>query len=250
MSLSSFHYFPLPALYVVALALLVGVVIVLLEIRVLGYAFEAMGIDRRYILSILVLCLLGSYVNIPVAELPPEQVVSDQVVGFFGMRYVVPRVEVWPGTVIAINVGGALIPALLSFYLMAKNRLWGRGILAVAVVTVVVHRVAYPVPGVGIAVPNFVPALAAVAAALALSRESAPPLAYVAGSLGTLIGGDLLNLGKIQGLGAPVASIGGAGTFDGVFVAGILAVLLAGIPRAGVHRPARDRAPTRVAGGG
>ena len=47
------------------------------------------------------------------------------------------------------------------------------------------------------------------------------------GSLGTLIGADLLNLGKIQGLAAPVASIGGAGTFDGIFVTGILAVLLA-----------------------
>jgi hypothetical protein len=39
----------------------------------------------------------------------------------------------------------------------------------------------------------------------------------------------LLNLGKVQGLGAPVASIGGAGTFDGIFLTGILGVLLASI---------------------
>jgi uncharacterized membrane protein len=45
--------------------------------------------------------------------------------------------------------------------------------------------------------------------------------------LGTLIGADLMNLGSIQGLHAPVLSIGGAGTFDGVFLTGILAVLLA-----------------------
>jgi uncharacterized membrane protein len=31
----------------------------------------------------------------------------------------------------------------------------------------------------------------------------------------------------VHGLGAPVASIGGAGTFDGIFLTGILAVLLA-----------------------
>ena len=62
--------------------------------------------------------------------------------------------------------------------------------------------------------------------ALILSWRRAPPLAYIAGSLGTLIGADLLNLDKVQGLGAPVASIGGAGTFDGVFLSGILAVLL------------------------
>ena len=52
--------------------------------------------------------------------------------------------------------------------------------------------------------------------------------------MGTLIGADLLNLGKIHGLGAPIASIGGAGTFDGVFLSGILAVLLA--PVAGKPR--------------
>ena len=61
-------------------------------------------------------------------------------------------------------------------------------------------------------------------------RQAAPP-AYISGSLGTLIGADLLNLDKLQGLGAPVASIGGAGTFDGVFLTGIAAVLIASIPR-------------------
>jgi uncharacterized membrane protein len=69
--------------------------------------------------------------------------------------------------------------------------------------------------------------LLAAATALLISRRNAPPLAYIAGSLGTLIGADLMNLGSIQGLGAPVVSIGGAGTFDGVFLTGIIAVLLA-----------------------
>jgi uncharacterized membrane protein len=86
---------------------------------------------------------------------------------------------------------------------------------------------ATPVPGVGIAVPTFLPPILAAVTALLLSRRSAPALAYVAGTLGTLIGADLLNLPRLQGLGAPVASIGGAGTFDGVFLTGILAVLLA-----------------------
>jgi uncharacterized membrane protein len=77
------------------------------------------------------------------------------------------------------------------------------------------------------AVPVFIPPVVAAATALLLSRQSAPALAYVAGSLGTLIGADLLNLGTIQALGAPIASIGGAGRFDGIFMTGILAVLLA-----------------------
>jgi uncharacterized membrane protein len=78
-------------------------------------------------------------------------------------------------------------------------------------------------------VPIFWPPVLAAAAALILSRRYAAPLAYVAGSIGVLIGADLTNLDKLQGLGAPVASIGGAGTFDGVFLAGVVAVLLSGI---------------------
>ena len=86
-----------------------------------------------------------------------------------------------------------------------------------------------PVPGIGIAVPVFWPALITAVVALVLSRENAAPLAYIAGSLGTLIGADLTNLDKVRGLGAPVASIGGAGTFDGIFLTGMLAVLLASL---------------------
>ena len=150
-------------------------------------------------------------------------------VGYFGMRYVVPLVVDWPGTVIAVNVGGAVIPGLLSLYLLFKNDMWISGAIATAIVTAIVHMLAYPVEGVGIAVPVFVPPVVTALVALLIAREHAAALAYVAGSLGTLIGADLLNLDAVRGLGAPVASIGGAGTFDGIFLTGILAVLLAGI---------------------
>ena len=150
-------------------------------------------------------------------------------VDFLGMRYVVPVVVGWPGTIIAVNVGGAVIPTLLSFYLYVRNELWIRGIIAIACVAAVCHFLAQPVPGVGIALPVFVPPLSTAVVALLLSRRYAAPLAYIGGSMGTLVGADLLNLGKMQGLGAPVASIGGAGTFDGIFLTAILAVLLASI---------------------
>jgi uncharacterized membrane protein len=91
------------------------------------------------------------------------------------------------------------------------------------------YWMAEPVPGLGIAVPVFAPALGAAIVAVLLARQRAAALAYIAGSLGTLIGADLLNLDKISSLGAPIASIGGAGTFDGIFLTGILAVLLASL---------------------
>ncbi len=198
-----------------------------IEVGAIQYAYEKIGINRRYLFALLVLSLLGSYVNIPVAQLPAEQVLSHGEIPFFGMRYVIPRVDEWPRTVIAINLGGAIIPTLLSVYLLLKNGIDGRSALAVLLVTAVVYWMARPVPGVGIAVPIFVPPLVAAAAALLLAQQSAPALAYVAGTMGTLVGADLLNLGRLQDLGAPIVSIGGAGTFDGIFLTGIIAVLLA-----------------------
>lgn len=226
MHLSSMHYFPLAWPFLLVLFVLFVIAVVLIELKILTYAYERMGIRHRSVLLILFFSLLGSYINIPVAQLRPEEVVSDRLVTFFGVTYVVPAVERWPGTIIAVNVGGALIPTILSVYLLVSNQLFGKGLLATAIVAAVVHGLAQPVPGVGISVPILVPPLVAAGAAILLSRYHGPPLAYIAGSLGTLIGADLLNLGHIQGLGAPIASIGGAGTFDGVFLSGILAVLL------------------------
>jgi len=142
---------------------------------------------------------------------------------------VVPMLAQSPHTVIAVNVGGAVIPVLMSLYLAIRYELWVAGAIATACVALVCHMFAYPVPGLGIAVPIFVPAIATAIIAWLLSRENAAPLAYIAGSLGTLIGADLLNLNQIRQMGAPIASIGGAGTFDGIFLTGIIAVLLASI---------------------
>jgi len=224
---SSPHFFPLAAPILLAFFLLLLLLIGFIEVGLIGYAYEKIGIDRRWVFSLLVLSLLGSYVNIPVAELPAEQMMSGRVIEFFGMRYVVPMVENWPRTVVAVNVGGAVVPILLSVYLLLRSGMVGRAALAVAIVAAVVHALARPVPGVGIGVPTFVPPLVAATTGLLLSPRSAPVLAYVGGTLGTLIGADLLNLGRVRGLGAPIVSIGGAGTFDGIFLTGMLAVLLA-----------------------
>ena len=224
---SSVHYLPLGPLFFLILALLFAAAMTLVEVGVFHYTYSKMGIDRRYVYGLLLASLLGSYINIPIAELPGESHPRSEVVTYFGVRYEVPVIKDPPQMVLAVNVGGALIPTIVSIYLLARNRLWMRGLLAVAVVTLVVHHLAEPVRGVGIAVPTLVPPVVAALVAVALSRESAAPLAYVAGSMGTLIGADLLNLHVLPTLGASVASIGGAGTFDGVFLAGILAVLLA-----------------------
>lgn len=223
------HYFPLELPFLLILFALLLALLILIEVGILGYAYQKMGIDRRYAYVILLLCLIGSYVNIPVYQLPPEIIHSAGRVVFYGVPYIVPMLSDVPGPVIAVNLGGALIPTLLAIYLIVKNRLFVDSLAAVAIVTVVVHLMAHPVRGVGIAVPLSIPPAVATVTALLLARDRAPALAFIGGTLGTLIGADLLNIGRIQGLGAPVASIGGAGTFDGIFTTGILAVLLAAI---------------------
>jgi uncharacterized membrane protein len=224
---SSLHFFPLALPFVLVLLVLISFWIISVEIGILQFAYEKMGVNRRYVFGLLLLSLVGSYVNVPVAELPGEHLVQGQVVSFFGMRHVIPMVVNEGRTIVAVNLGGAIIPTLLSLYLLVKNRLWARGMAGIIIVAVVVHSMAQPVRGLGIAMPMFVSPLVAAAVAVLLSRKSAPSLAYICGSLGTLIGADISNLDKIAGLGAPVASIGGAGTFDGIFLTGILAVLLA-----------------------
>jgi uncharacterized membrane protein len=230
MQSSHLHYLPLAPAYFSILVGLFFILVVLIQLGALRYAYMRLGLSSGAALLLLFGSLVGSYFNIPVAELPERAVMSGRVVDFFGMRYVVPVAVEWPGTVISVNIGGAVIPVLMSLYLLVKNQLWLRSLVAVVGVAVVCHWLAEPVPGLGIAVPIFAPALVTAVLAWVLSREHAAVLAYIGGSLGTLIGADLLNLDKVQGLGAPVASIGGAGTFDGIFLTAIVAVLLASIP--------------------
>ena len=106
----------------------------------------------------------------------------------------------------------------------------------------VCYAVAEPVRGAGIAIPIFIPPLVACAISCIVAWSQAAPVAYVSGSLGTLIGADLMNLGAMRDLGTPVASIGGAGTFDGIFVTGIVAVVLASL-KAQLAPAERIRAP-------
>jgi uncharacterized membrane protein len=223
------HYLPLSLPLFSILAGIYLVLAALIQIGILRYAYIRLGLAPGTVLLLLLGSLLGSYFNIPLVDLPGRQILAHREIDFFGMRYAVPVVVDWPGTVIAVNVGGALIPTAVSLWLVIKNDLWSLGLVATACVAVVCHLVARPIPGLGIALPVFVPALTAGIVAMVLSRTHAASLAYVGGSMGTLIGADLLNLGAIRRMGAPVASIGGAGTFDGIFLAGILAVLIASL---------------------
>lgn len=220
-------YAPIALPFFLLLLVLLAVFVFVVEIRVLSYAYRKVGVRPRYVFLVMLLSLLGSHVNIPLYAVPVQRVLPPHEVSLFGWTYVVPGTIERDATVVAINVGGALIPILVSVYLFLRSRMYGRMLVGTAIVAVVVHSLARVVPGLGIAVPIFVPPIVAAGVGLLLAVRRAPPLAYVAGSMGTLIGADVLNLGAIAELAAPIVSIGGAGTFDGVFLTGIIAGLLA-----------------------
>lgn len=238
------RYWPHPPLFLLVLLAAGAVAIAVVEIRAVSYAFTLTGLTPVAAAAVLGASVLGSGINIPVARIESRRLVDVQIaqVRAFGVIYLVP-VGVPGHTTIAVNVGGAVVPTLVSAYLVWRDRQWLEIALAVGVVALMVHFAARPVESVGIAVSAFIPAVSATATALVLRPPgadsagaagavgvvaAAPLLAYVAGTLGTLIGADLTHLGWTRQMAAPVVSIGGAGTFDGVFVSGVLAVLLAG----------------------
>ena len=220
-------YAPIALPFFLLLLALLAVFVFVVELEVLAYAYRKIGVRPRYIFALLLLSLVGSHVNIPLYAVPVAHMAPAHEVSMFGWTYVVPGTTQQGRTVVAVNVGGAVIPILLSIYLLVRSRMYWRMLIGTAIVTVLVHSWAKIEPGLGIAVPIFLPPLIAAGVGLLLAFRRAPPLAYVAGSMGTLIGADLLNLDKIDRLAAPIVSIGGAGTFDGVFLTGIIAGLLA-----------------------
>src|ERR1700720_1148211 len=130
MEMSQFHYLPLTPGFFSILVVIFGIVFLLLQLGALRYAYLSLGISSGAAMRLLIGSLIGSYFNIPVAVPPPEHVISDQTVNFLGMNYGVPVVQNWPGTVIAVNIGGAVIPTVMSIYLLFTHLLWTKGLIA------------------------------------------------------------------------------------------------------------------------
>jgi uncharacterized membrane protein len=210
--------------------LLLLFIVIYLFLIIAEVAFEKVGLSRLQFAIILVASFVGSVVNIPLFRVgSTEPMVQVQEVRAFWVTYRIPRlVYAKVSTLVAANVGGAFVPVIVSAYLLFRNpSSWGFALAGTVVTAVLVHLVAKKEKGVGIVTPSFVPPIVAAVAAILLAPGAPFVTAYVSGTMGTLIGADLSNLGSIGKLGAPMVSIGGAGQFDGVFLTGIMAVLLA-----------------------
>jgi uncharacterized membrane protein len=196
-------------------------------------ALVKLRIEPQTALILVIGIFIGSAVNIPIKRILRHEDVVYHPMPLFGMgRFWSRAPQVRRETVIAVNAGGCLIPAGVAIYEISQ--LMARGIsslivlgICVLINTAVCYRLARPIQGVGIAMPAFIPPMVAAGSALLLAGGDATPVAFVAGVMGPLLGADLLHLRDIPKISTGLASIGGAGTFDGIVLSGILAAYLA-----------------------
>ena len=224
---------PVSLPFFLILLLLIPLLLGFIFINVISISFSKLGFPPSFAFILLLGSLIGSFINVPLTKVESEGDVltykPSKYYGWFFPQPVYERRRVT--TVIAANVGGALVPVLISLILIFRFPHMIPSIIIGTLICVgVSYKFATPVPGMGIAMPVFVAPITSAVVAVVLAAIFPDTVrtvtAYTCGVLGVLIGADLLNLGKIRNLGAPTASIGGAGTFDGIFLTGILAVLL------------------------
>ena len=217
-------FFPLTILFFILFFLSLPVLFLLGYFQIIIIGFQNLGISVEATCFILFLILFGSFINIPLTK---KKLVLVRESRFFGL-FNVPKLK---SHYIAINLGGAVIPILLSFYFLITAAIQGFDLVPILktifLMTIVSKLFARVIPGKGIVLPTLIPPFFSAIFALILVPGFSAPAAFISGVLGTLIGADVLNLRKIKRYGGYL-SIGGAGVFDGIFLVGIVSALISG----------------------
>ncbi|MEA5466024.1 DUF1614 domain-containing protein [Leptothoe sp. PORK10 BA2] len=193
-------------------------VMLLLPLAITGFtvdmvtvAVTKLGFAPGLAILLLAAIVIGSSINIPLYQKNLQPV---------GMSWGPQR------SVVALNVGGGLIPIILALYQITRGHALAI-LVTTAIVTLVSYSAAQVVPGTGIRMNAMVAPLTAVVCAWLIGGVAAPSVAFAGGILGTLIGADLLHLREIERLSSGTLSIGGAGVLDGIALCGLFALLLA-----------------------
>jgi len=228
--------FPLALPFFILLLLLPFIllaIVALLSLTAADLVGRALGLSPLKALLIYMAILLGSVINIPIYEFKSPGSTQPPMVPYLGAQY---RLPVWAGhrTVVAVNLGGCIIPVSLSIY-FALHLPFMPLLMTTVIVALGVFYFAKPIRSVGVIVPVLIPPLLAVGASfIALYIDGSgflnlARMAFASGVFGTLIGADLMHLGSIRKVGSDFVSIGGAGTFDGILLTGVIATILAAI---------------------
>lgn len=189
--------------------------------HVVKAGFVSLGFPPELVLILLALMLAGSLINIPLGR---RKVIEVEERSFFGL---VSRKRLAEHG-LSLNVGGAVIPLAIAGFLLTRVPLQ-ETLIATLLMVLISWKLSRVVPGRGVAIPFLLPPLFAALFAFLLVPQQPALAAFVAGTLGVLIGADILRLPKVMRGEVGVMSIGGAGVFDGIFLVGIVSALLAGL---------------------
>jgi uncharacterized membrane protein len=102
------------------LALLLGL-FVLIQIQAISYAFSVLGLSPRAALFALLVSLIGSYINVPLYTVQSGPGSGTPTASNFGVINRIPFEYSGPKTTIAVNVGGAIVPIIISAYALANT---------------------------------------------------------------------------------------------------------------------------------
>jgi len=217
-------FIPLSTLLFLLFLLLLPLLFLLFQFGIISIAFAKLGLSQQTGFLFFFLSLIGSAINLPLIRQRVEVEEDFSFPDFFRLFYRLPS-PLYKERIIAVNLGGCILPLILSMYLLFRVSLIPV-IICTFLMTVLARVLSRPIKGLGIALPAFVPPIFSAIFALIFARGNPAPVAYIAGVLGVLIGADLLNLHKLNKMGYGILSIGGAGVFDGIYLVGIIAVLI------------------------
>lgn len=228
---------PFRGLFRSILYFLLGLIMALISAGYFSQLFSIVGINKdiAIIVSIAIsfLSLFSSPFNLVLKEVKKEAIaIEEDVVFFFGFPIFIPRISRRNmNTLVAINLGGALIPVGVSLFLMYELQGYSiYFIINILIVTIISKFFSRVIRGIGVIMHPIIPSVFSVITSYVLFYKFhflIPLSAYIGSILGTLIGADLLNLRKIINEARPqIISIGGMGTFDGIFVSGIISVFI------------------------
>ncbi len=155
--------------------------------------------------------------------------------------------SVWDRPAIALNLGGAVAPLVVSGIIVLRRRPSALPLLSGILLTTIVSFSVVAFVGRPFYVPfpvGLVPSVIAAAVGVAFAGGrliSALDVAYVSASVGTIVGLDLVPL-----LASPVPPassfvVGGGGILDLVFLGGVFAVALAWTAEMGLRLVRRER---------
>jgi uncharacterized membrane protein len=213
--------------------LLLVLFFVLAQIGLAGLSFSRLGFEPWQGFLFFLACFFTSRVDLPLfrrSRLVLEPGPAREWTGDVEGATVIGRERGLVPQVVALNLGGCVLPGLMCLYLVSGLGLktWlGLGLLLSVALCYGLARLK---PGRGLVLPAWAAPLAGALAALAF----APPwavaqAAFVCGVSGALLGADVLYLIDRRSadlLDQPVLVIGGRRTFTSIFLAGLLAGLL------------------------